>query len=140
MVTMVDYTNLYIKNLDRDITSKILFELFRSFGEIISARVMKDTQTGLSKGYGFVSFRQMEDAYEALMEMNGSRLRTKHISVSFHEQKKTAQEYEKIQRNRHSISSSTKQSEPMAPFEKSGTQTATGDRPATTEASKEGLE
>ncbi|CAO3695898.1 unnamed protein product [Rhizopus stolonifer] len=88
MVTMVDYTNLYIKNLDRDVTSKTLFELFRVFGEIVSARVMKDTQTGISRGYGFVSFKQMEDAQEALRQMNGFRVHTKHISVNFHEHKK----------------------------------------------------
>ncbi|KAI9266958.1 hypothetical protein BY458DRAFT_512356 [Sporodiniella umbellata] len=89
-VTMIDYTNLYIKNLDREVDSSKLFELFRVFGEIVSARVMKDTQTGISRGYGFVSFKQMEGAQEALRHMNGVRLYTKHISVSYHEHKKVS--------------------------------------------------
>ncbi|CAO3670771.1 unnamed protein product [Rhizopus stolonifer] len=97
MITMVDYTNLYIKNLDPNVTSKNLFVLFRDFGEIISARVMRDTITGLSKGYGFVSFKHTEDAHEAIMHRNGFLLLTKNISVSYHEHKKSVQEYQKMQ-------------------------------------------
>ncbi|KAI9468099.1 MAG: hypothetical protein EXX96DRAFT_591924 [Benjaminiella poitrasii] len=85
---MIDYTNLYIKNLDPEITSYDLFKKFRIYGKIISARVMKDTATGISKGYGFVSFTTMEEASEALQQMNGSLLNTKHIAVTYHTHKK----------------------------------------------------
>ncbi|CEI96958.1 hypothetical protein RMCBS344292_11101 [Rhizopus microsporus] len=105
MVTMIDYTNLYIKNLDINVTSAELFKLFRVFGHIISARVMKDANTTLSKGYGFVSFKRMEDAREALIQMNGCLVQTKHIIVNYHEHKKTVQQYQKMQteRNRQMI-------------------------------------
>ncbi|KAI8989543.1 hypothetical protein BDB01DRAFT_782262 [Pilobolus umbonatus] len=88
LVTMVDYTNLYIKNLDPDVTSYDLFRKFKSFGKIVSARVMKDPSTGLSKGYGFVSFNQLDEAEAALHKMNGALINTKHIIISFHEHKK----------------------------------------------------
>ncbi|KAG1512887.1 hypothetical protein G6F48_006061 [Rhizopus delemar] len=101
MITMVDYTNLYIKNLDINVTSNDLFVLFRDFGEIISARVMKDPATGLSKGYGFVSFKHMEDAQEALIQMNGVLVQSKHIAVNYHEHRKTIQQYQKMQLERN---------------------------------------
>lgn len=87
---MIDYTNLYIKNLDSEVTSYDLFKRFRIFGKIISARVMKDTVTGISKGYGFVSFTHMEEAHEALQQMNGALFNTKNIVVTFHTHKKPA--------------------------------------------------
>lgn len=87
-MTMIDYTNLYIKNLDSDVTSYDLFKRFRVYGKIISARVMKDTITLKSKGYGFVSFTHMEEAQIALRQMNGALVNTKNIVVTFHEHKK----------------------------------------------------
>lgn len=87
---MIDYTNLYIKNLDPEVTSYDLFKRFRIFGKIISARVMKDTVTGISKGYGFVSYTHMEEANEAMQQMNGALFNTKNIVVTYHTHKKTA--------------------------------------------------
>ena len=84
----VDFTNLYIKNLDLNIRSSDLFNLFRKFGRIISARVMNNAQTGISKGFGFVSFSKAEEAFMALQEMNGKLVLSKHIIVSYHEPKK----------------------------------------------------
>ncbi|KAI7899256.1 uncharacterized protein BX663DRAFT_489370 [Cokeromyces recurvatus] len=88
ITAMIDYTNLYIKNLDLEITSYDLFKKFRIYGKIISARVMKDTVTSISKGYGFVSFTTMEEASEALQYMNGALLNTKNIIVTYHTHKK----------------------------------------------------
>jgi RNA recognition motif-containing protein len=87
-MAMVDYTNLYIKNLDPEVTSYDLFKRFRFYGKIISARVMKDPVSGVSKGYGFVSFTHMEEANEALQQMNGALVNTKNIVVTFHTHKK----------------------------------------------------
>ncbi|KAG2184644.1 hypothetical protein INT43_000557 [Umbelopsis isabellina] len=84
----IDYSNLYIKNLDLNIKSSDLFNLFRKFGRIISARVMNNAQTGISKGFGFVSFSKPEEAYIALQEMNGKLILSKHIIVAYHEPKK----------------------------------------------------
>lgn len=88
-MAMIDYTNLYIKNLDPEVTSHDLFKKFRFYGKIISARVMKDTITGVSKGYGFVSFTHMDEANEALQQMNGALVNSKHIVVTFHTHKKS---------------------------------------------------
>ncbi|KAI8980466.1 hypothetical protein BDB01DRAFT_762417 [Pilobolus umbonatus] len=84
----VDFTNLYIKNLDLNVKSNDLFNNFRKFGHIISARVMKNTQTKQSKGFGFVSFTKAEDAQNAKQEMDGKMILSKAMIVAFHEPKK----------------------------------------------------
>ncbi|KAJ3167732.1 hypothetical protein HDU88_002179 [Geranomyces variabilis] len=69
-VAPLDTRNLYIKNLPDPFTNSDLFELFRRFGRIASARVMLDDR-GISKGFGFVSFDTPEMAARAIAELNG---------------------------------------------------------------------
>jgi RNA recognition motif-containing protein len=84
----VDYTNLYIKNLDLSVKSADLFAHFRQYGRIISARVMKNAQTRQSKGFGFVSFSKADEAIMAKEGMNGVAIMSKPIIIAFHEPKK----------------------------------------------------
>ncbi|KAI8876901.1 RNA-binding domain-containing protein [Backusella circina FSU 941] len=86
--SLVDYTNLYIKNLDLSVKSADLFNHFRRYGRIISARVMKNAQTRQSKGFGFVSFSKADEAIMAKEEMNGVMIMSKPIIIAFHEPKK----------------------------------------------------
>jgi len=85
---IVDPCNLFIKNLDSNISSSDLFSQFRRFGKIISARVMRDQETGNSKGFGFVSYSSSEEADKAKQSMHGKTLGTKQIVVRLHEPKK----------------------------------------------------
>jgi polyadenylate-binding protein len=85
---MVDPCNLFIKNLDATISSSDLFNHFRKFGRIISARVMRDQETGNSKGFGFVSYTNAEEADRAKTAMNNKTLGSKQIVVRLHEPKK----------------------------------------------------
>ncbi|KAJ8659046.1 hypothetical protein O0I10_005084 [Lichtheimia ornata] len=90
----VDYMNLYIKNLEPHINNDALFQLFKKFGRIVSARVMSNPATGQSKGYGFVSYDKAEEAAAALQEMNGKipPHGVKPLIVAYHEPKKPRQE------------------------------------------------
>eukprot|EP01062_Namystynia_karyoxenos_P063180 TRINITY_DN55_c0_g1_i6.p1 TRINITY_DN55_c0_g1~~TRINITY_DN55_c0_g1_i6.p1 ORF type:complete len:608 (+),score=244.25 TRINITY_DN55_c0_g1_i6:88-1824(+) len=65
------YANLYIKNLDDTVTTAMLRESFAEFGEIVSAKVMTDRETRISRGFGFVCFRDTEHANKAVQSMNG---------------------------------------------------------------------
>lgn len=67
------YTNLYLKNLDSDVTEELLTEKFSEFGKIVSLVVVKD-ENGNSRGFGFVNFDNPDDARQALEAMNGSQL------------------------------------------------------------------
>ena len=69
----VKYTNLYIKNLDPDMTEEILQEKFSEFGKIANLVVAKD-ENGASRGFGFVNFDIPDDAKRAMEAVNGSQL------------------------------------------------------------------
>ncbi|CAG8731735.1 13914_t:CDS:2, partial [Acaulospora morrowiae] len=84
----VDPCNLFIKNLDANISSSDLFNHFRRYGRIISARVMRDQETGNSKGFGFVSYTSADEADRAKASMHGKTLGNKQIVVRLHEPKK----------------------------------------------------
>ncbi|KZO91057.1 hypothetical protein CALVIDRAFT_547384 [Calocera viscosa TUFC12733] len=88
---LIDPCNLFIKNLDFDVDSHMLFEAFKHFGRIVSARVMRNDQ-GTSKGFGFVSYQTPEEASQALHVMDGTMLNNKQIVVRLHEPKALRQE------------------------------------------------
>jgi polyadenylate-binding protein len=75
-------TNLYVKNLDDEITDAAFREEFKKFGTITSAVIMKDDK-GQSKGFGFVCYSTPEEANRALAEMNGKVFGTKPLYVNF---------------------------------------------------------
>lgn len=52
--------NLYVNSLPKEVTDDKLVQMFSTFGDIESARVMVDLGTRVSKGYGFVKFRSAE--------------------------------------------------------------------------------
>jgi len=88
---LIDPCNLFIKNIDPEVDSKALFNQFRAFGHIVSARVMRNEQGG-SRGFGFVSFQTPEQAANAMHSMNGVQLGNKQVIVRLHEPKQLRQE------------------------------------------------
>ncbi|KAI5122093.1 hypothetical protein M0805_002215 [Coniferiporia weirii] len=88
---LIDPCNLFVKNLDEKIDSKTLFTHFNQFGQIVSARVMRD-EAGRSRGFGFVSFQTPDQAALAMHSMNGVVLGQKQIVVRLHEPKQLRQE------------------------------------------------
>lgn len=85
--------NLYVKNLDDEITDDMLREHFAPFGTITSARVMKDDAAGgISKGFGFVCYSSAEEATRAVAEMNNKVLIAKPITVTLHQRKELRQQ------------------------------------------------
>ncbi|PIN16153.1 Splicing factor 1/branch point binding protein (RRM superfamily) [Handroanthus impetiginosus] len=76
-----DETNLYIGYLPPTMEDDGLINLFSSFGEIVMAKVIKDRVSGLSKGYGFVKYADVQQANNAIASMNGYKLDGRTIAV-----------------------------------------------------------
>jgi len=70
---------IYVGNLEWHTTPEELKAFFSSIGKVISAEIIKDRETGRSKGYGFVN---MENAEEAMKELNGKELRGRSLKLN----------------------------------------------------------
>lgn len=74
--------NIYVSQLSWDTTSESLQELFAAYGEITSANVIKDRETGRSKGFGFVEMSNDAEGQKAIDELNQASFEGRTISVS----------------------------------------------------------
>ena len=72
--------NVFIKNLDRSIDNKAMYDTFSAFGNILSCKVAQESD-GSSKGYGFVHFETEEAAKNAITKVNGMLLNEKKVFV-----------------------------------------------------------
>ncbi len=73
-------TKLFVGSLAWGTTDESLKEFFSKVGTVISANVIKDRDTGRSKGFGFVEFATEEEA-EAAKKLNGQDLDGRNITV-----------------------------------------------------------
>lgn len=74
--------NIFIAGLSYSITDADLNDLFGEYGEIASAKVIMDRETGRSKGYGFVEMNDEASGQKAIDELNGAEYDGRTISVS----------------------------------------------------------
>ncbi|GIL96817.1 hypothetical protein Vretimale_2469 [Volvox reticuliferus] len=76
--------NLFIGNLDPDVDEKLLYDTFSAFGVIVNTpKIMRDPETGNSRGFGFVSYDCFEASDAAIEAMNGQYLCNRAITVSY---------------------------------------------------------
>ena len=73
---------LYVGNLPYSITSEELQEMFGQHGNVTSAQVVSDRETGRSKGFGFVEMSTDEEATSAIENLNGKDMGGRSLTVN----------------------------------------------------------
>ncbi|KAI3895637.1 hypothetical protein MKW98_025428 [Papaver atlanticum] len=82
--------NLFVGNLDTDVDEKLLYDTFSAFGAIVSnPKIMRDPETGNSRGFGFISYDSFDTSDAAIEAMNGQYLCNRQITVSYAYKKDT---------------------------------------------------
>ena len=74
--------NIYIAGLSFGTSDADLNELFTEYGEVSSAKVISDRETGRSRGFGFVEMANETEGQKAIDELNGAEYDQKVITVS----------------------------------------------------------
>ena len=72
---------LFIGNLDKKVTDTQLHQAFAHYASLLKVKVAVDNRTGQSRGYGFVSLGEAEDARRVLKEMQAKYVGAKPIKV-----------------------------------------------------------
>lgn len=72
---------LFVAGLPYDLDDAELMEIFEKFGQVVSAKVAMDKETGKSKGFGFVEMQNHEDGQEAIDCLNEISLGKKPLVV-----------------------------------------------------------
>jgi RNA recognition motif-containing protein len=74
--------NIYIGNLDYEVTEADLRDAFSEFGDVGKASVIMDKFSGRSKGFGFVEMSNNEEAKQAISSLNESRIGSRNVKVN----------------------------------------------------------
>ncbi len=79
----MDKKKLFVGSLPWSLSGQSLRDLFAQYGEIVEAIIISDSMSGRSKGFGFVTFANEEDAQKAQSEMDGKDVEGRKIVVNF---------------------------------------------------------
>jgi len=112
-------TNIFIANLDWEITSDDLKATFEAFGEVHLAHVVFDAKTKKSKGFGYVEMVDADQAINAIQALNGFEANGRKLDVKIASPKA----------NRPKQNDSKSDDRPQGAFNKKKTFNPSGDKP-----------
>jgi RNA recognition motif-containing protein len=74
--------NIYVGNISYRMGDSDLEEVFAQFGEVKSAKIITDRETGRSKGFGFIEMEANEDGNKAIEALNGNECEGRTLRVN----------------------------------------------------------
>ena len=80
--------DLFVAGLPFDMDKEELQDIFEDFGAVVSTKVITDIETGKSRGFGFVSMPNIEEAEKAIKDINGSSIEGRTLTVKLAEDKR----------------------------------------------------
>jgi RNA recognition motif-containing protein len=84
----METNKLFIGGLSWGLDWQEVKDVFKEYGEVTFVKVIKDRDTGRSKGFGFVEFSTVEDAIKAKEAMDGAEVDGRTIKVDYAQEKK----------------------------------------------------
>lgn len=72
---------LFVKNIESSVNEVLLEAIFKQYGEVLNTKIVYDTITWESKGFGFVEYKKKEDGVKAMEALNGKELVGKPLIV-----------------------------------------------------------
>ena len=74
--------NMYVGNLSYSVTEDELRSMFTEYGDVVSAKLIMDRETGRSKGFGFVEMSNNSEAQKAMEDLNGNTVDGRALTVN----------------------------------------------------------
>jgi len=74
--------NIYVANISFRAREQDLKELFQQFGEVSSAKIVTDRETGRSRGFGFVEMPNDSEGKQAISQLNGYSFSDRNLVVN----------------------------------------------------------
>jgi RNA recognition motif-containing protein len=81
--------NIYVGNLSFKVSESELEELFKEFGTVDSVKIITDKFSGRSKGFGFITMENDDEAKKAIEELNGTTFKERDLTVNEARPKRT---------------------------------------------------
>jgi RNA recognition motif-containing protein len=74
--------NIYVGNLSYDMSEEALREAFAEYGDVSSAKILSDRETGRSRGFGFVEMPNQSEGEAAVAQLNGKEIGGRALRVN----------------------------------------------------------
>jgi len=81
--------NIYVGNLNYEVNSEDLKQIFEEYGAVAEVKLISDKYSGKSKGFGFVTMENNEEAESAVNGLNGATLENRQLVVNEARERKT---------------------------------------------------
>uniref|UniRef100_A0A8R1DR20 RRM domain-containing protein n=2 Tax=Caenorhabditis japonica TaxID=281687 RepID=A0A8R1DR20_CAEJA len=88
--------HVFVGDLSKDVSNDLLKSSFLKFGEVSEAKVIRDSQTQKSKGYGFVTFPNKQHAESAIAGMNGKWIGKRAVRTNWAARKNSEENRDKL--------------------------------------------
>jgi RNA recognition motif-containing protein len=92
---------IFIANFPFHLTETDICDLFKLFGEIVDCKLVTDPETGKSRGFGFIEFRNRKQAWTAMKKMNNLEIGGRYVAVTASTSEKAKKDIARQTRLKH---------------------------------------